>query len=95
MQILCVRSVPSKCPRGAGVQARSHGLRATARRLGLDPSVVGFLSSNNSFDVVGSKVFGLRALWVNRSGAVLNPLGPTPDRTVTDLWRLAGALART
>ncbi|MCS7173497.1 MAG: hypothetical protein N0A24_08960 [Armatimonadetes bacterium] len=56
---------------------------------------MGFLSSNNSFDVVGSKVFGLRALWVNRSGAVLNPLGPTPDRTVTDLWRLAGALART
>ncbi len=70
---------------------RVYGL--APRRFRLDPSSVGF-GSSNSFDVAGSKAFGLRAVWVNRSGAVLDPLGPGPDHTVNDLWQLAGLLAR-
>ena len=38
--------------------------------------------SSNSFDAVGAKSFGFKVCWINRSGAPLDPLGPTPDLVV-------------
>ena len=45
---------------------------------------IGFLSANG-FDVVGAKTFGFTVYRVNRSGAVLDELGVTPDATVRSL----------
>jgi len=48
--------------------------------------------SSNSFDVVGAKGFGFRVCWINRTDALLDPLGPKPDLTVHSFDELAAAL---
>lgn len=67
--------------------------RLAADRLGLPPAEVGLVSSN-PFDVLGAKAAGLRALWVNREGARLDPLDLVPDLEVRDFSELAVALLR-
>jgi 2-haloacid dehalogenase len=49
--------------------------------------------SSNSFDVIGAKSFGFKVCWINRSGGLLDPLGPKPDIVVKDFEELSGALA--
>jgi 2-haloacid dehalogenase len=48
--------------------------------------------SSNSFDVVGAKSFGFKVCWINRTGAPLDPLGPTPDLVVRTFDELSMAL---
>ncbi len=48
--------------------------------------------SSNSFDVVGSKSFGFTVGWINRTGALLDPLGPKPDIVVKSFEELDAAL---
>ncbi len=48
--------------------------------------------SSNSFDVVGAKSFGFKVCWINRSGAPLDPLGPTPDLVVRSFDELEASV---
>jgi 2-haloacid dehalogenase len=41
--------------------------------------------SSNSFDVLGAKAFGFQVVWVNRTGALADELGITPDRVLSRL----------
>lgn len=52
------------------------------------------LISANPFDVTGGLNAGMRAALVNRSGAPLDPLGPSPDVVVGTLTELAERLTR-
>jgi 2-haloacid dehalogenase len=45
--------------------------------------------SSNPWDVAGAKNFGFMVAWVNRTGAVFDQLGLTPDLVVTDLSAIA------
>lgn len=49
--------------------------------------------SSNSFDVLGAKSFGFKVCWINRAGAPLDPLGPTPDMAVKSFNELEAAIA--
>jgi 2-haloacid dehalogenase len=64
-----------------------------ARRLGMPPEAIGFVSSNG-WDVAGAKAFGFQVAWVNRQGAPPEELGVAPDLEVRDLGALARALGR-
>lgn len=66
--------------------------RLAVRKLGVQKASIGFVSSN-CWDACGAKAFGFTTVWVNRSGAPLDPLGPVPDHIVKDLRGLP-ALAR-
>ncbi len=48
--------------------------------------------SSNSFDVIGAKNFGFKVCWINRTGAALDPLGPTPDLVVRSFDELEASL---
>jgi 2-haloacid dehalogenase len=48
--------------------------------------------SSNSFDAVGAKSFGFKVCWINRSGAPLDPLGPTPDLVVKSFDELEASV---
>jgi len=61
------------------------------KHMRLPKSEVLFVSSN-SCDVVGAKNFGFRVCWINRTGAPLDPLGPTPELVVTSFDALAETL---
>jgi len=52
---------------------------------------IGFLSANG-FDVVGAKTFGFTVYRVNRTGAVMDELGVSPDATVRSLDELVTLL---
>jgi 2-haloacid dehalogenase len=54
------------------------------RKLGLDASRIGFVSSN-CWDALGAKSFGFTVFWLNRSGVPVDRLGFTPDRVVQSL----------
>jgi 2-haloacid dehalogenase len=58
-------------------------------RLGGAPAEISFQSSNR-WDVAGAKAFGLRSVWVNRTGAPDEYPDLRPDRTVRDLRALLG-----
>lgn len=58
--------------------------RLAVRKLGVQKASIGFVSSN-CWDACGAKAFGFTTVWVNRSGAPLDPLGPIPDHIVKDL----------
>jgi len=58
------------------------------KKLRIPKQEIGFVSSN-CWDALGAKSFGFQVFWVNRSGAPLDRLGFTPDRTVTSLRELA------
>ena len=49
--------------------------RLALKQMRLQKNEILFVSSN-SFDVVGSKNFGFKVCWINRPGALLDPLGP-------------------
>jgi 2-haloacid dehalogenase len=57
------------------------------RRLKVPKERVGFVSSN-CWDALGAKSFGLRAYWINRSGAPLDALGFRPDAELRSLAQL-------
>jgi 2-haloacid dehalogenase len=57
-------------------------------RLDVPRERIGFVSSN-CWDALGAKSFGFTVYWVNRSGAPLDRLGFTPDRTIRSLAELA------
>ncbi|MFQ5839978.1 MAG: haloacid dehalogenase type II [Candidatus Methylomirabilales bacterium] len=58
---------------------------------GCDRGGVLFVSSN-SWDVIGAKAFGLQVCWLNRKNAILDPLGPKPDLTLTTFTSLTDTL---
>lgn len=52
-----------------------------------------WLISGNSWDVIGAKAAGLRAVWIKRApAAVFDPWGIKPDLVVSDVTQLAGQL---
>ena len=55
--------------------------RLAPKQMRLQKNEILFVSSN-SFDVMGSKNFGFKVCWINRSGVPLDPLGPKPDLVV-------------
>jgi len=61
------------------------------KRMKLKKGEILFVSSN-SFDVVGAKGFGFKVCWINRTGALLDPLGPKPDLVVRTFDELSTAL---
>ena len=54
------------------------------RRLGRDPSRIGFVSSNG-WDATGAAAFGFRVAWCNRAGLPVETLAPPPAHVVTSL----------
>jgi 2-haloacid dehalogenase len=69
----------------------SRVYRLATDKLGLPPDQVGLVSSN-AFDIMGAKAAGLRAFWVNRIGALMDPLGLEADVEVGDLGELVRSL---
>ncbi|NIR59640.1 MAG: haloacid dehalogenase type II [Gammaproteobacteria bacterium] len=63
-----------------------------SEHLGVPTPEIGFVSSNG-FDVAGAKAFGFQTFWLNRSGAVLDPLDLEPDGTLERLTDLADRIA--
>jgi 2-haloacid dehalogenase len=61
------------------------------KRMKLNKADILFVSSN-SFDVMGAKSFGFNVCWLNRAGALLDPLGPKPDLIVESFDELRAAL---
>ena len=43
-------------------------------------------------DVKGASGVGMASVWINRTGAVLNPELPTPDYQINSLLELPGIL---
>lgn len=58
-----------------------------AKRLGVEPGRVGFVSSN-CWDALGAKAFGFNAFWINRTGAPVDRLGVRPDAVLKSLGDL-------
>jgi len=67
--------------------------RLAADRLRLEPSRVGFVSSNG-WDAAGAKAFGFTVFWINRAGAPVERHAPPPDRVIASLGDLPPLLAR-
>lgn len=65
--------------------------RHAAVRLGRPIREVRLVSSN-PFDIVGAEAAGMRAVWVDRSDGLFDPLGSRPETAVETLTELAGAL---
>jgi 2-haloacid dehalogenase len=63
-----------------------------AKRLGRPIGEVRLVSSN-PFDVIGAEAAGMRAAWVNRSGALFDTLAPMPQMVVKSFIELADMLA--
>ena len=51
-----------------------------------------WLISSNPFDNVGAEAAGMRAVWVDRSGGLFDPLGSPPEMIVETLTELADAM---
>lgn len=58
--------------------------------LGIEPSDVGFVSSNR-WDVMGAVSFGFKAFWVNRTGAPNEYPDQTPEQVISGLAALLDA----
>ncbi len=54
-----------------------------------EPKAVCFMSSN-AWDVAGAASFGLRVVWVNRTGALQEHIPGDPERVISDLSELPG-----
>lgn len=63
-----------------------------ADQLGIAPSAIGFVSANG-WDAAGAKSCGLRAFWINRSGAPVERHAPAPDWIVGSLAEVAAIAA--
>ena len=55
------------------------------------PASIGFVSAN-SWDIAGAASFGLKAVWVNRSGAIADEIGTGARVEITSLTDLPGLL---
>ncbi len=66
--------------------------RAAMKEMDLEPANCCMISSN-SFDVLGARHCGFRAVYVNRSGLPYEPSPLKPDATVKDFTELADLLA--
>lgn len=65
--------------------------RLAPKHMRLRKSDILFVSSN-SFDVAGSKHFGFKVCWINRSGIPLDPLCRNPELVVKSFDELVKAL---
>ena len=68
---------------------RAYGMAAD--HLGTPPAAIGFVSAN-SWDIAGAASFGLKAVWVNRSGAVADEIGAGACVEVASLTDLPALL---
>jgi 2-haloacid dehalogenase len=68
---------------------RVYGL--ASKRMRLKKNEILFVSSN-SFDVIGTKNFGFKVCWINRSEVPLDPLGFKPDLVAKSFDDLVEAL---
>lgn len=59
-------------------------------KTGFEKSRIGFVSSN-SWDISGASSFGFHTFWINRAGAVPDPLGFRPSAVLTSLSDLPRA----
>jgi 2-haloacid dehalogenase len=57
-------------------------------KFSIEPAAIGFVSAN-FWDVSGAGHFGFRAFWINRTGAIPDPLGYTPHAVLSKLTELA------
>jgi 2-haloacid dehalogenase len=62
-----------------------------ATRTKLERAAIGFVSSN-CWDICGAASFGFHTYWINRSGAVPDVLGFSPEATLTSLAELERAV---
>jgi 2-haloacid dehalogenase len=67
--------------------------RLAVDRLGVRADQIAFQSSN-AWDVNGAACFGLRPVWINRSGAPAERLPGAAEHELRDLSGLPGLLAR-
>jgi 2-haloacid dehalogenase len=65
--------------------------RLALKHMRLQKNEILFVSSN-SFDVMGSKNFGFKVCWINRTGVPLDPLGPKPELVVKSFDELVEAI---
>lgn len=61
--------------------------RLAVERLAVPAADIVFVSAN-CWDALGATAFGLRAVWINRTGAPVDRLGAAPERIVTSLAAL-------
>jgi 2-haloacid dehalogenase len=74
----------------AGVFKPARRVYALATdRFGLAPADISFQSSNR-WDIAGAKVFGMRCVWINRTGAPDEYPEMAPDQVAKDLAALTG-----
>lgn len=66
--------------------------RAAMKEMGLEPGQCCMISSN-SFDLLGARLCGFRAVYVNRYGLPYEPSPVKPDATVKDFRKLSDLLA--
>ncbi len=63
------------------------------KKLGVPKEAIGFVSSNY-WDAVGAKAFGFQVFWINRTGAVPDELGRSPEAILNSLAELAALVGR-
>ena len=61
-------------------------------RLDVAPSQAMYVGDRQYEDVKGASGVGMASVWINRTGAVLNPELPTPDYQINSLLELPGIL---
>lgn len=66
---------------------------AAMSRLGVRPSECAYVGDRQFEDVMGSRSVGMSAIWINRSGAAMDPNLPVPDAEIRDLLELSAVLA--
>ena len=96
--------VVSRIPVRMGAVISSESLRcykpdrrlfdAAVSELGVQPSECAYVGDRQFEDVMGSRTVGMTAIWINRSGAAMDPNLPVPDAEVRDLLELSEALAK-
>ena len=62
------------------------------RRLDVAPNQALYVGDRQYEDVKGASGVGMASVWINRTGAVLNPELPTPDYQINSLLELPGIL---
>ena len=68
--------------------------RAACQRLAVAPSECVYVGDRQLEDVMGAHNVGMAAVWINRSGATMDPALPTPDAEIRNLLELPPALER-
>lgn len=96
--------VVARIPVSMGAVISSEALRcykpdrrlfdAAVNRLGVQPSECAYVGDRQFEDVMGSRSVGMSAIWINRSGAAMDPDLPVPDAEIRDLLELSAVLAK-